>query len=344
MSGSVYDTSALVGVVENLLSPPSFLLDTFFSNEVVSDTEYVAIDVFQGKRRLAPFCAPTVAGKLVASRGFTTTEFKAPYVKDVRVLDPRRPIRRAIGEQVGGNVLTPGQRENAVIAMEMEDQIAMLTRRMEWMAASALVSGSISVSGEGYPDPVTINFQRSAAQTLTLLTTARWGESGVSPVDDVDTWAATVLQASGYVVTDIIHTPSTWKYYREDLRAKGVLDSTMIQRGDLPPGGRVPEEGGQYLGQQGGYNHWRYYGWYVDPADDTEKPLIPDNTLLLTTRRLDGVRAYATILDPEFNYQALKFAPKTWVEKDPAVRKILMQAAPLVIPTNVNASMAVTVR
>jgi hypothetical protein len=56
-----------------------------------------------------------------------------------------------------------------------------------------------------------------------------------------------------------------------------------------------------------------------------------------------GTRAFGQILDPEFNYEALPYAPKTWVEKDPAQRLILMQSSPIVIPSRVNASLAASV-
>ncbi len=49
-------------------------------------------------------------------------------------------------------------------------------------------------------------------------------------------------------------------------------------------------------------------------------------------------------MDPAFNYEALPFAPKTWVENDPPQRLIrMMQSSPIVIPSRVNAALAATV-
>ena len=56
-----------------------------------------------------------------------------------------------------------------------------------------------------------------------------------------------------------------------------------------------------------------------------------------------GIRAFGQILDPMHNYQAMAYAPKTWVREDPAQRFMMMQSAPLTIPSRVNASLGATV-
>ena len=71
--------------------------------------------------------------------------------------------------------------------------------------------------------------------------------------------------------------------------------------------------------------------------------MIPDGSVALVSEQLQGTRAFGMILDPEFNYEALPYAPKTWVEKDPAQRILLMQSAPIVIPSRPNASMSAQV-
>jgi Phage major capsid protein E len=43
------------------------------------------------------------------------------------------------------------------------------------------------------------------------------------------------------------------------------------------------------------------------------------------------------IMDPAFNYVSLPFAPKTWLNEDPAQRFMMMQSAPLPIPQRPNA-------
>ncbi len=136
---NIFDTNVLVGLVPNLKTSQNWLLDRFFTNVVTYETEEVSIDVDIGQRRMSPFVSPLVEGKLVESRKYQTNTFKPAYIKDKRAPDLRKPIRRQMGERIGGEY-TAAEREQLNVMFEMEDQIDMLSRRLEWMAASALAS------------------------------------------------------------------------------------------------------------------------------------------------------------------------------------------------------------
>jgi len=90
------------------------------------------------------------------------------------------------------------------------------------------------------------------------------------------------------------------------------------------------------------YRLWIYNDWFVDD-NDVEHPMIPDSTVLMTGPDMMGTRAFGQILDRAFNYEALPFAPKTWVENDPSQRLIMMQSNPIMIPSRVNAALAAVV-
>lgn len=342
MALSLYDTATLVAMVEQLKPPSNFLLDAFFPGVVTSDTEFVAVDVFVGKRRLAPFVSPLVEGKVVESLGTTTSQFKPAYVKPKVRLDPFRPIRRQIGEQIGGQQMTPAEREAQNLAFELAQQIQMIDRRLEWMAAQALVNGSVTISGENY-DPVTVNFGRDPSLTIVLSGTAKWGQDGVYPSDSLLDWSALPLKASGLAVTDVVFTPSAWKLFRKDPNVQDVIRSFANAEPSLRASGVNAQTGGQYLGNWGPFRLWLYFDWYIDPTDGQEKPMIPDGTVLMGSDQLNGTRAFASVIDPEVGYRALPYAPKSWTTQDPAARWLMTQSAPLVIPTQVNACLAATV-
>ena len=161
MAGNlIYDTNTIVHVVQNLKNAQSFLLDRYFPNIVVSDSEFVSIDIDVGKRRMSPFVSPLVEGKLVESRRYQTNTFKPAYIKDKRAPDLRKPVRRMIGERIGGDI-GPEEREMMNLEFEIADQVDMLTRRMEWMAAQALVNGTVTIVGDGFPTAV-VDFGRNA--------------------------------------------------------------------------------------------------------------------------------------------------------------------------------------
>lgn len=342
----IYDTNTLIQVVPNLKRPTSFLLDRFFPNIVTSDTEFVSIDVDVGKRRMAPFVSPLVEGKLVEQRRMQTNVFKPAYIKDKRAPDLRKPVRRMIGERIGGD-MTGAEREMANLEFEMTDQTDMITRRLEWMAASALLAGSVTVTGDGFPT-VVVDFGRDPALTVAKTGSAKWTPANVvagnaSPTTDLEAYQRQVLKSSGAVIEDIVFTTSPWQAFLADPLVKGAVFYPKLgeEGNQVNPGAQI-NKGGVLKGKWGQYNLWLYNEWYVDDATNTEKPMLVDGSVVMAGSAMMGTRAFGQILDPFFNYASLPFAPKTWVTEDPAQRLLLMQSSPIVIPSRVNAAVGIT--
>lgn len=346
-----FSTIDLIQVVPTLKRAQKFLLDKFFPNIKVSDTEYVAIDIDVGLRRMSPFVSPLVQGKLVEQRRYQTNMYKPAYIKDKRAPDLRKPVMRQIGERIGGGELTGAEREMANINFEMADQIDMLDRRLEWMAANALRTGTVTVAGEGFPTEV-IDFGRDASLTVALTGTAAWTQANIgtedspgtaSPCDNIETWQQNILKLSGGVVTDIVFTTSAWNGFKRDPQMKGAkFFPELAGFGNAVNPGAQIARGAVYKGKWGQYDLWVYNDWYIDD-DGVEQPMLPDGTVVMCGPDLMGTRAFGQILDPAFNYANLPYAPKTWVENDPAQRILLMQSSPLVIPSRVNASFSAKV-
>ncbi|WGL96885.1 major capsid protein [Arsenophonus nasoniae] len=346
---NIFDTNVLVQVVPNLMTSQNWLLDTFFPNIIESDTEFVSIDVDIGKRRLSPFCSPLVEGKLVESRKFQTDEFKPAYIKDKRAPDLRKPIRRQIGERIGGEY-TAAEREMLNIQFEMTDQIDMINRRLEWMAANALVSSKITVVGEGVPTTV-IDFGRSPDLTITLSGGDKWpttveaGKTNIKPSSDIESWQNLILKQSGAVPTMIVFTTQSWRAFRLDTSIKdNAINMPLFNPfGNQINAGAQTSQGAVYKGRWGNFDLWLYNDWFIDPVDGIEKPMIPDGSVIMSGGDLMGTRAFGAIVDPAFNYGPMAYAPKTWEQEDPAQRYLMMQSAPLVIPSRVNAALCATV-
>lgn len=346
---NIFDTNVLIQVVPNLMISQNFLLDKFFPNVIEFDTEKVSIDVDVGKRRMAPFVSPLVEGKLVESRKYQTDTFSPAYVKDKRAPDLRKPIRRQLGERIGGQ-MTAAEREMLNVQFELADQIDMINRRLEWMASSALQTGTVTVTGDGYETQV-VNFGRSADLTITKSGSDKWpvkiavGATNTQPTDDIEDWATQMLKESGAVATDIVFTKESWKAFRLDTSIKdGAITFPALSPfgNQINPGTQV-QKGGVYKGRWGNYDLWVYNDWFIDPLDGKEKPMIAAGSVLMSGADLMGTRAFGAILDPKFNYGPMAYAPKSWLVEDPAQRFIMVQSAPLVIPSRVNASLCAVV-
>jgi hypothetical protein len=331
----LFSTDTLNRVVASLLGDPQFLLDRFFPITQSETTEEIHFDTLDGKRRITPFVSPLVEGQIVASLNFKTSTFKPAYVKDKRVFDMNRPLKRYPGEPIGGN-LSPADRMRAMVARDMQDQLTMLNRRLEVMAGEVLTTGKSTISGDKYPT-VVIDFGRAAGNTITASTL--WSVTTSNPLDDLQDWSQLVLQLTGTVPVDVVMTVDVWKVFRNNQNIKDRLN--LYRAIGAPPSAQLEAqvtEGGQFFGTIDGFNLYVYAGWYVDPADGVEKPILPAGTVILSSPQLEGTRAYGAIRDEQAGIQALPYFVKSWTEEDPSVRFLMMQSAPLVVPYRPNAS------
>ena len=341
----IFSTHVLNRVVEHLDRPASFLLDTFFPSIQTEDSEEIHFDIDKSKPRLVPFVSPLVEGKVVATEGFETRSFKPAYVKDKRRFDPNSPLKRQIGETIGGN-LKPMDRREAALNRSLTNQVDNLTRREEVMAAEALRTGKITVSGEDYPTQI-IDFQRDPMLTLALTGATRWGEAGVKVLDDIEDWAGMVQIKSGAASRTVVMDPLAWRVFKADEKVERLLE---LRRGtsntliiDPILRGQANDKA-RYVGSVGDFDFWVYNDTYVDD-DGVARNMLPEYTVLLASQgMLEGTRCYGVIQDEKAGYRASRYFTKSWLEEDPALRWLLMQSAPLVVPYRPNACFCATVR
>lgn len=332
----MYSTIVLQGVVNSLVLPQSYFYNEYFRIEQLSTSELISFDVESSARRMAPFVSPLSQGKVVRSKGRKTETLAPAYIKDKRPFDPTRPLKRAIGEQIGGN-LAPMDRVAMNLKYELTDQIDMLTRRLEWMSVQALVNGKVTIVGEEYP-AVQVDFGRDPNNTIVKDPSALWSNPLVNPLDDLANWTLQVLKGSGAQAKRVYMRSDAYKVFRDNpfvQKRWNTLNRNQATLNMLAP----TEIGASYIGDIDGFSIYVYEDWVVDPVDGVEKPMMPNGGVLLISDRVDGVRAFGAIRDEEAGYQAMPFFPKSWVEKDPSVRYLLMQSAPLPYPSRPNASL-----
>lgn len=335
----LFSTNTLIGVINSLIMPPSFLVDTFFGRVQTETSEEIHFDVIDKTRRLAPFVSPVVAGKIVDAAGRKTNTFKPAYIKPKTPWNPNAPMKRIAGESIGGS-LAPMDRLRFLVAQTLSDHQDMIRRRLEVMSAEALRTGKVTVKGDLYPEAI-VDFGRDASLSVTKTGGNRWGQAGIKPLADLQTWALTVLKKSGANARTVVMDVDSWIIFREDADVKARLDTRRVVDNALSLNA-IAEEGGVYMGTVDGFNIFVYAGWYIDDAG-VEQPILPSGTVIMGSAQIEGVQAYGAIADEEAGYQAMPMFPKSWVEKDPGVRYVMTQSAPLIVPTRPNASLSATV-
>ena len=272
-----------------------------------------------------------------------TRSFKPAYIKDKKHFKADIPLKRRIGEKIGGE-LSGESRLKAAIKEAMRKQLEKLTRREEWMAAEALVKGKVTVSGD-CPTQV-VDFLRDPALTIALTGNARWHDDNVPALDQLEDWAALIQEKSGSVARHVIMDPKAWRLLRKNKQLVNQLD---IRRGTEVSLNTDPMIRGQgqakarCVGCIGDFVLYVYNDVYMDENKELHR-FLPENTVLLVSQEhLEGTRCYGMIQDEEANFKAMRYFSKSWIEKDPPVRWLLLQSAPLIVPFRPNASLCVTV-
>lgn len=364
----IYSTHYLSGVVNSLITPSLFLLDRFFPNQVQAEAETIHFDVIDKTRRLAPFVSPMVAGKIMQEKGYSTLSFQPAYIKVKTPLEPSTRLKRIPGESIGlpadpaqaqMSKLSPLQKQQYRLNTILMDQFDTITRRLEWMAAQALLSGTVTVSGEQYQTSH-LDFGRHPDHTKSLPDYRQWGEldsqgrmtpkPGINPLRDLDEWRTMSLQRVGATLADVVMTPDVFSVFKECPAIESRLLRVQGENPTTLQTGSPTAEGGTLMGEVDGYRIWVYTSWFID-EDGVEQPMLPPGTVILTSPELAGTRAFGAIMDMEAHTMGIApgtpipvpiFA-KSWTEDDPSARWIMSQCAPLVVPTRVNASVSAQV-
>ena len=345
MALQLYDTVELMGVIQTLKPVNTFWRDTCFGTVQTFNTEYIDFDMVNGGRRLAPFVAPTVQGKVMKDKGYTTKRFAPAYIKPKMTFDPNRVLKRRPGEPYTG-MMSPAARRDAIVADMMREMVEMHVRRQEWMAAQAVLTGKITVSGDHYPTQV-IDFGRAVNQQVVLTGTATWAaanDTTVNALDDLELWASRIQETSGYAPTMLVMGLGAWKVFSKKSYVKDALDNNY--RGGssnltvFEPGNG---EAIQFRGVIGPWQVYTYNDLYDNDSGSTVSLMDQKSIALFSPQGLQGTRAFGAILDPEAGYQPLEMFPSNWVERDPAGEFFMIQSAPLLVPAQPNAAVVAKV-
>lgn len=346
-----FDLITLLGVLRVTKTLPSFWLQ-FFPREMTFNTESIAMDeISEDYRRMAPFVAPNVQGRVQTQRGFQTVSYRPAYVKPKDIVDPNTNFfSRTVGESLVTGTLTPEQRYKAKVAELLIEQRIKIDNRLEWMAAKAIQDGAITCNGVDYPT-VTINFNRDASLTRVLTGTAKWNSTAANPLADIKLANRTSNDLCGATNHELIFGTAAFDSFVAWILANNLKLIDTNYRGSstnlalITNGFDGLEYAGRVQGLAGGagFDCW-IYSAKVTLEDGTQEALLDPNRVLGVSRMVNGVQAFGAIKDKKAGLAPLRYFPKMWEEEDPSVEYIMTQSAPLLVPAVTNATWSLTVQ
>lgn len=339
---TLYTSRQLADLVRPLDRPQQFLTSLFFPTPRLFETRRIDFHVLNMAREVAKFVHPDSSARAVSERGSKIDSFDPAYIKQLTAVTPSTMLDILPGEVYGGE-LSPQQRRAMRIAQITLDHEAAIARRVEVMASTILATGAITVTGDDYPTQ-TVSFGRAGGQTVGLTTTARWGETGVSPMANLRTWAGLVSSSSGASVDTCVMGDEAWELALAEEAFRERLDNrsqvpTQVQMMLTAKG---EEAWGTYQGRIGSIDYWTYSQPYT--ADGSTLNVMHQHGVILgSPRQMMGVVGYGAILDMEALMPAV-FWSKMFTENNPSRLFIESASAPLPIPPRVNASFYAQVR
>ncbi len=349
MAVTIYNTQTLIAVQQRFADLPDGFWRRLYPRVVTSDREEIMFDAIETPdRKLAPFVAPNVQGRVMRGQGFTTKVFTPAYVKPKHVVDPSKALRRMFGEQLGGS-LTQQQRFDAHVANNLRLERESIERRWDWMAAMATIYGEVTVSGQDYPTQ-TIDFGRDASLTEVLSGGALWSATSTrDPLGDLQDKVTASFNLASAPITDLVFGVDAWAAFISDTAVLDLLDATRRgSNSDFSRTGLNSPGNFQYMGdvsstQGGTFRLWRYANWYHDVDEETgvmtRVDFLDSRDVCGYGPALDGVAAFGAIQDADAGFRAeATIFPKSWKNDDPSVVYTMSQSAPLFVPTNPNNS------
>ena len=324
------DTRQLVGIRKQLPKFEAFFLNMFFPAQINFETESIAFDKVTEDVVLAPFVHPMVAGKANRKVGGVTSTFTPAYVKPTDNLTSKQVLKRLPGEDFDGE-MSVAQRRALAKADTLSNQEKSITYREEWMAVQAVVNGTVVVEGEDYESQV-VDFGRSNANNITLLTAAKWDTVDADTYDPapiIEGWAALTSGVAGLLIFDT----GGWSKFSSFKSVKDAIkrDSGSKSSLELTP---QLEKVVQYKGNYGDYICVVYKGKFKKNAGAAEENYMPTGHLVIAPMRGDGVRCYGAIQDAKANDSGIVATsrfPKNWFTDDPCIEWLQTQSAPLMV-------------
>lgn len=344
MALELYGTTTLVGVQQRQQVDDLFWLDTFARDQINFETEEIAWERVNPKRKLAPFVSPRAQGRVMKREGSTSETFRPAYVKPKHEVNPFQARPRRVGEAIGGS-LTLEQRYNAIVAENLAEEANMIRRRWDWMVAKAMIDGRVVISSEDgdYPE-VEVDFKRDASLDTTILGTAQWGEVDADPLADINLHRRRVYSAGGGRIDRLVMGLDAFDRMFADETVQKLL-KTDGNRGEASTLSSLssPDASVEYRGVlqgangQGRLEIHTYSGTYHD-YDGTEQQIMDPMDVVGVGSQLRMTRCFGAIMDKRAQLRALELFPKLWDQEDPSQTFTMTQSAPLMTPGEPNAS------
>lgn len=209
----ITDTYTLIGTVESIKTPATYLVDTFFPNQMpVSYTTWVSVEYRKEGRLLAPYVVKGSKGVNINRGTSRISSYKAPMVAPRRTIGLGDIELRQFGEQPIFSTTRPEERAARMQANDLVELLRLIQNRKNKQAADILQTGKTTIKGYA-DDGVTIEEDEIIFDWNGLINpTTDWDQAGATIYDDLRAASERIQEDSGYIPTLMLCGRNVEKY------------------------------------------------------------------------------------------------------------------------------------
>ena len=277
----VYETVTLLQPFDQGPLVHTFLRDTFFKAREYPPTSNIEFDFRRGRRKMAPFVAPLVGGKIMEREGYETRFFKAPRLAPVRGLRTPDLEARLPGETIYGG-RTPADRAAELMA---EDSIYLdeaISRREEWMCREVLINGMLTVNADVNYE-VVINFLESSKGPIDNHepVAPTWDDPASDPLGDLERARLNTIRDSGISPNVALFGTDAAAAFVRNESVQTLLDNRRFMMGTIEPA--IQDDAVVLFGTVPGLQLYTYSEYFEDDAGELFPMLPPELVMLAST-------------------------------------------------------------
>lgn len=348
-------TAALntIGLLEahyEMNAPTGFLTKLFWAGkEKYFQTKEIRVDIVKKGRRVAPYVLPVASGTPMARDGYATDTYAPVYLRPMREINIENLFTRQPGLPQEQDERQQKENQARQIAEDLADLEAACDRAEEVQAMGALVNGTfapLDVNGDALV--TTLDYQRNSDNEPTLTSNDRWvaAPTTADPVRDLNNWRRIILENSGAHADVVIMNGVTWAAMISTTKAAAFLNQF---RGNVDSETRFKAlgAGATFRGILEGFEVYTYDAYYLNASGVSTK-MIADNKVIVAAKDMRADRAFGAVAMADDPNSPIKLVatdrlPSIWTQKNPAATMLMLESAPLLIPTAIDATLCASV-
>ena len=226
-------STLLTAVIKRIPRAPMFLYDLIVGNRspVLSGNSKIRFQLFKAGKKLAPITTRTAGGVIMTHTGFTDWEMEAPLLGPMWDMSeayetgaPGEDQWFSIDESGQAVQQTTANRVEAWRALRLAEGQEAIRRRIEWMLAQQLTTGSIVLTGRGgYSQTIDLGFDN----TVSDLTA--WDNASGDPIADLLTLRDEAANAGVPIPNVLVMASDTASAFVSNAKVKARLENNVSQ-------------------------------------------------------------------------------------------------------------------